>query len=100
MKNVDIETNIIIMQYDNNFVCPKWIFYIASSALKAFVSHFVMKKFEERLCCTEEHLRLLKYLKIIVFLRRKYMHLSSHCSLLPVMTSNKAIQWCKIIDDF
>lgn len=36
MRSVDIETTIIIMQYDNNPVYQKWIFYIASSPHKTF----------------------------------------------------------------
>lgn len=36
MKSVDIETSIIIMQYDNTSVYPKRIFYTASSPHKTF----------------------------------------------------------------
>lgn len=53
--------------------------------------------FKERLCCIKEHLRLLKYFKIIVFFRVKHMHLSPHFSSAPAMTTIKLYSGAKLL---
>lgn len=40
-----------------------------------FFFHYIMKKLKEILHCTKEHLSLLKYLKMIVFLGTKCINL-------------------------
>lgn len=82
MRSIGIDIHIIIMQYNNKFAYPKWNFYLASSKHSTYFFHFIIKRFKEILCCTKEHLSLLKYLKMIVFLRGKYITCLISCIIL------------------
>lgn len=76
LQDSEERSSCFIMQCNIKFVCAKWNFYLASSGHSTFFfPHYIMKKPKETLCCTKEHLSLLKYLEMIVFLSRKYIKL-------------------------